>query len=377
MSSAAAVPFSQMDETKRGTKLRLVEGGATGRTTVIVRSGGTTAITYDFESQMISTTKPGMTTNSYSNNGLDTRVWVTDSRGSRSFKRNGIGVTAPVLSDGLANYTPSGEVRGGVKTTFHSALKNADIQTNSSNAVSASVQFDAFGNDLSVSGSWKSPIAYAGQFGYQQHVDTGLKLLGHRYYDSDTGRFLTRDPIKDGGNWYGYCGNNPVSRSDPAGLFAFEADDAWYTRVVGFGDGIIDLAFSLDVTSAAIDLLLQKPPASVRIRQLLKTTDQVDMSVADYRIANVAGQVFGGIVLGKLQSVAQVQFRTYPHSGGGGAKIFSYGVDTKWRFDVHAWKAGVQQQPFYKWPHYHRPPRKGLGGTPGEGRGRHRPWQGW
>ncbi len=42
--------------------------------------------------------------------------------------------------------------------------------------------------------------------------------MGHRYYDSDTGRFLTRDPIKDGRNWYSYCENNPVSGLDPDGL---------------------------------------------------------------------------------------------------------------------------------------------------------------
>ena len=45
-----------------------------------------------------------------------------------------------------------------------------------------------------------------------------MKLLGHRYYDSDTGRFLTRDPIKDGRNWYSYCENSPVSFFDGYGL---------------------------------------------------------------------------------------------------------------------------------------------------------------
>ncbi len=108
-------------------------------------------------------------------------------------------------------------MRGGVKTTFHSALKNADVQTSSSGAVASSRVYDAFGNDLLVTGSWKSPFGYAGQFGYQQDVDTGFKLLGHRYYDSDTGRFLTRDPIKDGRNWYGYCENDPVRQFDSDG----------------------------------------------------------------------------------------------------------------------------------------------------------------
>jgi len=55
--------------------------------------------------------------------------------------------------------------------------------------------------------------------GYQQD-STGLQLLGHRYYDPSTGRFLTRDPIKDGRNWYGYCENNPVRSVDPEGLQA-------------------------------------------------------------------------------------------------------------------------------------------------------------
>ncbi len=166
---------------------------------------------------MTSIAGPGVS-NSFVYNGLDTRVGVTDSLGTRSFKRNGVGVTASVLSDGLASLTPSGEVRGGVKTTFSSALKNDDIQTSSSQAVSASRVYDALGNQLTTSGSWKSSFGYAGGFGYQSDLDSGLKLLGHRYYDSSTGRFLTRDPAKDGRNWYGYCGNDPVNFLDAVGL---------------------------------------------------------------------------------------------------------------------------------------------------------------
>jgi hypothetical protein len=49
-------------------------------------------------------------------------------------------------------------------------------------------------------------------------VRSGFRTSSHRYYDPSTGRFLTRDPIKDGRNWYGYCENNPVSYIDPTGL---------------------------------------------------------------------------------------------------------------------------------------------------------------
>jgi RHS repeat-associated protein len=62
------------------------------------------------------------------------------------------------------------------------------------------------------------PFGFAGQHGYQTDTDTGLMRLGHRYYDSSTGRFISRDPIRDGYNWYTYCSNNPVNAIDPQGL---------------------------------------------------------------------------------------------------------------------------------------------------------------
>ena len=38
-------------------------------------------------------------------------------------------------------------------------------------------------------------------------------------YDPAAGRFLSRDPIRDGRNRYAYCGNDPVNAADPTGLF--------------------------------------------------------------------------------------------------------------------------------------------------------------
>jgi RHS repeat-associated protein len=72
---------------------------------------------------------------------------------------------------------------------------------------------------VSSSGTWSGPFGYAGNFGYQQDA-SGLKLLGHRYYDPSTGRFLTRDPIKDGRNWYAYGAGEaaPTNIADPTGL---------------------------------------------------------------------------------------------------------------------------------------------------------------
>lgn len=46
----------------------------------------------------------------------------------------------------------------------------------------------------------------------------------NRYYNAPTGRFISEDPIKDGLNWYSYCGGNPVMFVDPLGL-AMDTDE--------------------------------------------------------------------------------------------------------------------------------------------------------
>lgn len=70
-------------------------------------------------------------------------------------------------------------------------------------------------------GSTPTPFAYNGGSGYQSDPDTGLMLLGHRYYDPTIGRFLSRDPAGGGENWYAYCDNDPINGSAPSGLDSF------------------------------------------------------------------------------------------------------------------------------------------------------------
>ncbi len=52
--------------------------------------------------------------------------------------------------------------------------------------------------------------------------ETGLHYNYRRYYDTETGRYVTRDPIglKDGVNPYTYAGENPLFYFDPTGEFA-------------------------------------------------------------------------------------------------------------------------------------------------------------
>ena len=204
--------------TRGGNEYKDYTYDACGRTATISDENTTQTFSYDYEDRVTSISGLA-TTNTFAYNGLDTRVKMVNSTGTSDYKRVGAGVTDSVVSDGAATYTPGvSERRSGVTAYLHSGLEDADAQSGSSQTVGASRTYDAFGAVVSSSGTWKGPFGYAGSFGYQEDADTSYQLLGHRYYDASTGRFLTRDPVKDGRNWYAYCENSPLDGVDATGL---------------------------------------------------------------------------------------------------------------------------------------------------------------
>ncbi len=82
-------------------------------------------------------------------------------------------------------------------------------------AVVQNYDFDAFGNQKTETTNDTNPFRYAGEY---TDFESGLIYLRNRYYNPETQRFITEDPIKDGLNWYAYCYNNPVMFVDPSGM---------------------------------------------------------------------------------------------------------------------------------------------------------------
>jgi RHS repeat-associated protein len=193
---------------------------AAGRTTTVTTGAGTTTLSYDYESRVTSITLPSSVSDTFTYNGIDTRVGKSDSTGTYSYERDGVGVTAPVLNDTAAEYTPGvSESRSGTSAFYHAdRLGSTTKISNSSASVTDTRQFDAFGMLVSSTGTNPTPFGFVGNEGYQSDPDSGLMLLGHRYCDSSTGRFLTRDPVEDGRNWYDYCDNGPQKYIDANGL---------------------------------------------------------------------------------------------------------------------------------------------------------------
>jgi len=75
-------------------------------------------------------------------------------------------------------------------------------------------RYTAFGESFQ-----DSPISW-GFSSKRKDAETGLIFFGRRYYDPESGRFITKDPLgdRDGPNLYAYVSNNPLIFIDLFGL---------------------------------------------------------------------------------------------------------------------------------------------------------------
>ena len=104
--------------------------------------------------------------------------------------------------------------------------------------------FDAFGLRTGTDSTTDPYAGFEGGWGYYADAETGLSLLGHRYYDTGTGRFINRDPIgyAGGSNLYAYTTNNPINAIDPDGT----------SQDPGGGSGTIRLSWAGFIPPATV-----------------------------------------------------------------------------------------------------------------------------
>jgi RHS repeat-associated protein len=88
--------------------------------------------------------------------------------------------------------------------------------------VSAAYVYTPYGELLGSSGAADNPYTWQGRFGVMREGASGLYYARARYYDSRTGRFLSRDPVGSldprGINPYQYAYASPLGYVDPLGL---------------------------------------------------------------------------------------------------------------------------------------------------------------
>ncbi len=93
--------------------------------------------------------------------------------------------------------------------------------------------YDAWGNTLSVTGSWANSLGKYNPLRYRGYVydhETGLYYLQSRYYNPKVGRFINADALAStgqgilGNNMFAYCQNNPVNFVDICGKISSRID---------------------------------------------------------------------------------------------------------------------------------------------------------
>ena len=108
-------------------------------------------------------------------------------------------------------------VRAGGQVYFYHAdqlgtpLKLTDL----SGAVVWAATYDDFGKASITVNQVENNLRFPGQY---FDAETGLHYNWNRYYDPETGRYIGRDPVGDGTNFYIYAANNPFAFLDPDGL---------------------------------------------------------------------------------------------------------------------------------------------------------------
>ena len=146
----------------------------------------------------------------------------------------------------------------------------------------------------STTGTPQSPFGFAGSQGYQEDGNSGLKLLGTRYYDPSTGRFITRDIAKGGRNYYVYCDSRPTYGVDRNG----ESIGA----VIGFTLGVLVIGVTIVASGGAT----------------------IPLWVASTAIFGGSGAVIGGAFDGDTSS-EQVLGNLRDGSLGGGLSVLLFG----------------------------------------------------
>ena len=122
-----------------------------------------------------------------------------------------------------------------------------------------SYEYDAWGNCTVIyHGNGASTGAAANPFryrGYYYDTDLGLYCVGTRYYDSNTGRWISPEPNLDKGKFdlnntvlgysvYIYCMNNPVINVDYTGEWTFSIGG--FVTLVCFGGFSYGISISVD-----------------------------------------------------------------------------------------------------------------------------------
>jgi RHS repeat-associated protein len=106
-----------------------------------------------------------------------------------------------------------------INTYYHHTdhLGTSNVITDYTGAIYKEIYLSAYGEEWVNRGDTLRKIT-ADFTGHPFDNETKLHYMKARYYDAMSSRFISVDPVLQGDNIYGYCGNNPLKFTDPSGM---------------------------------------------------------------------------------------------------------------------------------------------------------------
>ncbi|WP_405851451.1 polymorphic toxin-type HINT domain-containing protein [Streptomyces sp. NBC_01369] len=198
---------------------------ARGQLSGLTKAGQNSSFGYDALGTR-STKTVGGTTNKFLTDGSNPLV-----------EQNGTGdTTATVATSGLDEFLTRTE-NGATQIYLTDALGSVIGLANSDGTIATKYAYDPNGRATTTGAASSNPYTFTGR----ENDGTGLLYYRDRYYDPETGRFISQDPIGQAGgtNLYQYALSSPTTYTDPTGDNPMIAACA----VGGLMDGGIDWAF--------------------------------------------------------------------------------------------------------------------------------------
>jgi RHS repeat-associated protein len=170
----------------------------------------------------------GRGTVTFKYDSLGRRIYKSSSAGMSIYAYDGDNLIEETNSSGtaVARYSqtqnidePLAMLRSAATGYFHAdGLGSITSLSNAAGSIANTYTYDSFGKLTASTGSLVNPFQYTAR---ESDPETGLYYYRARYYDQNSGRFVSEDPVGfQGGdnNVYRYSFNDPVNLKDPTGL---------------------------------------------------------------------------------------------------------------------------------------------------------------
>ena len=205
-----------------------------GNTLTKTVGSNTTTYAWDFENRLTSVTLPGSGgTVSFKYDPLGRRIEKSSSATTSVFAYDADNLIEEANSSGgvVARYAQTDNIDEPLAmlrssgTNYYEAdgLGSITSLASGTGSLVQTYTYDSFGKQTASSGSLLNPFQFTAR---EFDSETGLDYYRARYYDPNSGRFLSEDPIgwRGGTNFYAYVGNNPALWIDPYGLAPLSYD---------------------------------------------------------------------------------------------------------------------------------------------------------